>query len=68
MNMTGSLSRIAVFISPLASYAVAGQTTFKPGTLARKFSCVCECVAPTLVPPFAGPRTTIGQLIKPPLM
>ena len=27
-----------------------------------------ECVAPTLVPPLAGPRTTIGTLIRPPDM
>ena len=68
MNITGSLSRIADFSSPFASYAVAGHTTFMPGMFASQFSGVWECVAPTLVPPFAGPRMTMGQLINPPLM
>ena len=32
MKTTGSLSRIALFRSPFASFAVAGAITFSPGT------------------------------------
>ena len=66
MKQTGSLSRIEDLIRPLASAGEAGQTTFIPGVLAAKFSGVCEWVAPTFVPPFAGPLKTTGTLIKPP--
>ena len=48
---------------PLASAGVAGHITFIPGVLAAKFSGVWEWVAPTLVPPLAGPLNTIGTLI-----
>ena len=68
MKNTGSLSRIADLSRPLASWAVAGQTTFTPGWLAQIDSGVWEWVAPTLVPPLAGPRMTSGQLISPPDM
>ena len=59
---------MADFNIPLASAGVAGQTTFIPGVLAAKFSGVWEWVAPTLVPPFAGPLNTIGTFINPPDM
>ena len=68
MKQTVSLSRMDEIMSPLASRGVAGQTTLRPGVLARKFSGVWEWVAPTLVPPLAGPRMTIGTLMSPPDM
>ncbi len=57
---------MAALSIPFASAGVAGQITLRPGVFAAKFSGVCECVAPTLVPPFAGPLKTIGTLISPP--
>ena len=38
MKITGSLSLIAAFNNPLASYTVEGTTTFNPGVLANQFS------------------------------
>ena len=47
---------------PLASYGVAGMTTFSPGMCAYQLSKNCECCAPRCAPPPAGMRTTIGML------
>ena len=49
MKMTGFSSRIAVFSRPLASAAVAGTATSRPGTCRNSASRQCECVGPELV-------------------
>ena len=38
INITGSLSRIALFKSPFASFGLLGTTTFRPGQLAYQLS------------------------------
>ncbi len=66
IKMTGSLSRMEVFNSPLASYGLDGTTTFSPGVLANQFSKFCECCELS-IPAFpVGPRNTIGTLNCPP--
>ena len=59
-NSTGSLSRIAVRSSPLASYGVDGITTLSPGTWVKNASTDCEWYSAPWTPPPYGARTTIG--------
>src|ERR1051326_311474 len=42
---TGLSSRMALFIKPLASYGVAGTTTFRPGIWLYQAWSDCECWA-----------------------
>src|SRR5947208_5849066 len=51
---------MALLIRPLASYAVAGHTTFKPGVRTNHISGFCEWNGPPWIPPPDGERTTIG--------
>ena len=46
IKIIGSLSLIADFNNPLASYGLEGTTTFNPGQFAYQLSKACECVAP----------------------
>ena len=46
----------------------AGPTGYALYWQLTKMGAPCEVVAPTLVPPLAGPRMTMGQWIWPPLM
>ena len=50
MNSTGSSSRIAALSSPLASAALEGMITLRPGTALYHASKFWECWAP-LGPP-----------------
>ena len=65
---TGLSSRMAVFISPLASYGVDGRATLRPGMWLTQACSDCECwaaerrVAPSVV------RKTMGTLSLPPDM
>src|ERR1035441_5448048 len=51
---------MADLISPLASYAVAGQTTFNPGVRTNHISGFCEWKGPPWTPPPDGERITMG--------
>ena len=66
--MTGFGSSIADSSRPLASAAVAGRTTFSPGTWANQASRDCECCAAAPVPEPDGARSTMGTLAAPPSM
>ena len=68
IKITGSLSRIADFKRPLASYPFDGTITFNPGQLANQFSNACECWELNMPALAVGPLNTIGQLYCPPLM
>ena len=68
MNTTGSLSRIAAFNKPFASYGFEGVITFKPGTCAYIDSKLWLCVAANCPAVPFGPRKTIGTLYCPPLI
>ena len=66
--MTGLGSSIAESSRPLASSAVAGMTTLRPGTWANHASRLCECWAAAPVPEPSGARSTIGTVAAPPSM
>ena len=66
--MTGLGSSIAESSRPLASPAVAGITTLRPGTWANHASRLCECWAAAPVPEPSGARSTIGTVAAPPSM
>ncbi len=63
---TGSLLRIDVLSSPLASCGVLGTTTRIPGALTNQDSMECECCAPFCVPPPPGARIVSGTSNCPP--
>src|SRR5690606_35143431 len=64
--MTGSLSLIADFKSPFASYGFDGTITFNPGQLAYQLSKAWECVAANCPAEAVGPLNTIGIFNYPP--
>ena len=51
---------MALASRPLASSAVAGATTFRPGAWSNQASGFCEWNGPPEKPPPEGSRTTIG--------
>ena len=63
---TGSVPRRAEFIRPLASYGVAGKTTFRPGMWAHMLVQSWLCWAPYLEP--TETRSTTGIFSRPPDM
>src|ERR1019366_6525923 len=68
IKITGSLSRIADFKSPFASYGVDGTMTFNPGQLAYQLSNDCECRELSIPAEPVAPRNTMGIGNCPPLM
>mmetsp|Transcript_182 Transcript_182/g.633 ORF Transcript_182/g.633 Transcript_182/m.633 type:complete len:217 (+) Transcript_182:126-776(+) len=65
MYATGSLSRMAAFMSPRASSASYGARTFNPGMLENHEAKHWECCAPTPEAAPLGPRNTMAELICP---
>jgi hypothetical protein len=49
---------MADLIKPLASFAVAGTTTFNPGVCTNHISFDCEWNGPPCTPALDGPRMT----------
>ncbi len=68
MNTTGLSSRIAALSRPLASAAVEGVATSRPGTCRNIASRQCEWVGPSWWPAPWGMRTTSGTFAWPPNM
>ena len=67
-NITGSLSLIAWIIMPLASYGVAGRTTFSPGMWVNSGYRHWECWAAARSPAPYMVRITTGVIALPPNM
>ena len=65
---TGLSSRMAVFISPLASYGVDGTTTLSPGMWLGHACSDCECCAADRRVAPSVARTTSGTRHRPPDM
>ena len=59
MYTTGFGSRIDLISRPLASSAVDGATTFRPGLCMNHASGFCEWNGPPLKPPPDGRRTVM---------
>ena len=68
MKITGLSSRIAALSSPLASAAVLGTATSRPGTCRYQDSSECEWVGPSWWPAPCGIRITSGTFTWPPNM
>ena len=68
MKITGLSSRIAALSRPLASAAVEGTATSRPGTCRNSASKQCEWVGPSWWPAPCGMRITSGTLTWPPNM
>ena len=62
MNTTGLGSRIALISRPLASAAVEGATTLRPGECMNHASGFCEWNGPPEKPPPEGRRTVMFTL------
>mmetsp|Transcript_20269 Transcript_20269/g.71676 ORF Transcript_20269/g.71676 Transcript_20269/m.71676 type:complete len:242 (-) Transcript_20269:225-950(-) len=64
-NTTGSGSRMAALMRPLASSALYGDSTLRPGTDEYHAPKHCECCAATPADAPFGPRKTMGVWIVP---
>ena len=68
MKITGSSSRIDAMSRPLASYALDGITTFRPGMWHTSASRLWLCWAARFIPAPAAVMTVTGRRALPPNM